>query len=219
MEQAPLCDRIARGLGAAARRIGAPHDLHRPTGARDPMAPATRILRLHAAFNAEDPAWRKPRGYGSALWHGVFDTAYTRPGDVLLGPGGAWFVAEQEPLLAPLLVRCNRTVDLLRPEAPASAGLNGYGGVTRAGRASLLAGWPASVLAAGHAGGDRLGLPTDARVAAWQVLLPRLPAGALAGPIRPGDQLADEAGRGFTVSSAEETALGWRIAATLSTSS
>ena len=47
MDQALLCDRIARGLGAAARRIGAPHDLHRPTGAREPMAPATRILRLN----------------------------------------------------------------------------------------------------------------------------------------------------------------------------
>ena len=219
MDQALLCDRIARAFGAAARRIGAPYDLHRPTGARDPVAPVTRVLRLHAAFNAEDPTWRKPRGYGSALWHGAFDTAYTRPGDILVGPGGTWFIAEQEPLLAPLLVRCNRTVGLLRPDAPASAGLNGYGGITRAGRASLLAGWPASVLAAGHAGGDRLGLPSDARVPAWQVLLPRLPAGALAGPIRPGDQLADEAGRGFTVSSAEETTLGWRIAATLSTSS
>ena len=53
-------------------------------GVSEPMAPRNRFLRLRAAFTAPDGRFARPNGYGDALWYGIFDAAYTRPGDYLV---------------------------------------------------------------------------------------------------------------------------------------
>ena len=92
-------DRIARGMGIAAKRLGGKCDLYRPTGPGQPIVPDNRVLQLPASFNAQNPSYAKPNGYGRAVWFGVFDSAYTRPGDYLAGDEGVFFVAAQQPLL------------------------------------------------------------------------------------------------------------------------
>ena len=206
MQQSRLQDRIARGLGAAARHIGAPYDAFRPASARNPIAAANRYLRLPAAFDAEDPAFRHAAGYGRATWFGVFDSAYTQPGDYLCGPGGVFFIAAQQALLPNLCVLTNRTLSVSRPAAPAMPGINGYGGVALATAEPLLAAWPASVLSAGS--GSAGDLPGDARIPSWTVLLP----GATVG-LRGGDLIHDDLGRTYVIGTAERSALGWRILA------
>ena len=118
MHQHHLQDRIARGRGTAARHIGASYDAFRPTSPFEPMATANRYLRLPAAFNAEDPTFKRPTGYGSATWFGLFDNAYTQPGDYLRGPEGIFFIAAQQALLPNLCVLTNRLLDLVRPPHP-----------------------------------------------------------------------------------------------------
>lgn len=199
-----LQDRIARGLGRGAAHLGIPHDLLRPRGPDDPLDPANRVMRLPAAFSAQDGKFARPNGYGPALWTGVFDTAYARVGDYLRGPSGIFFIAARQALLPVLCVQVNRTASLSRPAAPASAGANAYGGVSRAGATSLLGNWPASVLSAG--GGERGELPSDANLPFWSVLLPVLPVTP-----RSADLVTDDLGRSFVVSTAEESALGWRL--------
>lgn len=203
-----IADRLSRGLGRAALRLGRPYDLHRPTGPHAPTGPAARILRLYAAFAPESGDVAAP---GKPLRLGTFDTAYTRPGDILLGPAGTLFLIGQDPLAPPLLVLANRVVSLRRPVRPVGIGANPYGGQLRTETAPLLTGWPASILAAGHSGQGNL--PADTRTAAWTVLLPPLPPGSPT--LRAADLITDDEGRTLTLSSAEQTAHGWRLQAVL----
>jgi hypothetical protein len=206
MQQPRLKDRIARGLGAAARHIGAPHDAYRPTSANTPLDPRNRYLRLPAAFDADNRFFQRPSSYGRATWYGIFDSAYTQPGDYLSGPTGIFFIAAQQPLLPTLCVLTNRILTLSRPAAPSTPGLNSYGGVFLATATPLLTAWPASILTAGS--GSPGDLPGDANIPSWTVLLPETPV-----PIRSADIIQDDLARTYVVGTAEYTALGWRILA------
>jgi hypothetical protein len=209
MDPAHLQDRIYWGLNAAARAIGIQTDAYRPSGVSEPLDSTNRYLRLRAAFTAPDGQFARPSGYGDALWHGMFDAAYTQSGDYLVQPDGTWFVAAQQRLLPVLCVRTNRHVSFRRPAAPANTGVNTYGGVTTATNAPLLTNWPASVL--GASGGRRPdgNLPSDSSIPNWTVLLPAFPGVIL----RPSDLMTDELGQNAVVATAELTELGWRITA------
>ena len=80
---------------------------------------------------------RTELSYGDALWCGIFDAAYTHPGDYLVQHDATWFIATQQRLLPVLCVQTNRVISFARPAAQAATGVNTYGGVT-AGGATLL---------------------------------------------------------------------------------
>ena len=206
-------DAIRRGLGMAARAVGAWCDLYRPQTANAPLDGANRLLRLPATF-ANPDGFRVPVGYGDALWEGYFDAGYSRHGDYIAGPEGVFFIAAQ-PRLGPLLcVKSNRVLGFSRPAAPATAGVSRYVGVQAGAAVSLLLDWPASVLAT-RAGG-RGALPADAPgveggAGGWVVLLPAPRIGADRVLLRPGDLVHDDIGRAGVIASAELTHLGWRL--------
>jgi hypothetical protein len=206
MHQHHLQDRIARGLGTAARHIGSSYDAFRATSAHHPLAQANRFLRLPAAFNADDRRFRRPNGYGRATWYGIFDSAYTQPGDYLRGEGGTFFIAAQPALLPNLCLLANRVLTISRPAAPASAGVNSYGGVLASTATTLLTSWPGSVLMAGT--GSPGALPGDANIPSWTVLLPETPV-----VLRPADVIRDDLGRSYVIGTCENSSLGWRILA------
>ena len=201
-------DRISRAMGAAARAAGFAHDAFRTDATEVPLAPDNRFLRLHALFNARDPRFGAASAYGKPAWYGVFDTAYTRPGDYLVGPGGTFFIAAQEHLLPALCILTNAVVSVTRAGGGGGPGVQAYGGGQFAGATvPVLSGWPASVLAAG--GGGRAVLPADGRPGSWAILLPPGPFA-----VRTSDTVRDESGRAFVVDTAERSSLGTRIGAT-----
>jgi hypothetical protein len=214
MDEPHLQDVIRRGLGRAATIIGGWCDAYRPHGPDDPISPENRTIRLNAAFSA-DHGFAHPVGYGQATWHGIFDAAYTRPGDYIVRrqdrrgrpADGIWFIAAQQPLAPILCVRATRLASFARPAAPSAPGLNAYGGVTAGQATSLARNWPTSVLTGGGGGMDAAGLPADAPPGAWSVLLP-----VVAGVVfRSGDLMTDDLGRTGVVAAAERTDLGWRM--------
>ena len=206
MRYAHLQDRIARGLGAAARHIGAQHDAFRPSSANNPLAPDNRYLRLTAAFAEENQSFHRPLSYGRAAWSGIFDTAYTKPGDYLTGPSGTFFIAAQQPLMPALCIAVPRTLTVTRPAAPTMAGVNAYGGLLASSATPVITAWPGSILFAGSgAPGD---LPGDASIPTWTILLPNTPV-----PLYAADLIADDRGLTYVIGSVELTALGWRILA------
>lgn len=207
MDPAHLQDRVHWGLNAAARAIGTSTDAYRPSGASDPLAAVNRFLRLRAAFTAPDGRFSRPNAYGAALWYGVFDAAYTRPGDYLVQEDRVWFVAAQQRLLPVLCVSTNRMVSFWRPAAPSSTGVNAYGGITAATNIPLLSNWPASVLGATGGGHTDSSLPVDNSSPNWTVLLPAYPGAIL----RSSDLMTDDLKRNAVVTAAELTDLGWRI--------
>ena len=111
--------------------------------------------------------------YGDALWYGIFDAAYTRPGDYLVQADAVWFIAAQQRLLPVLCVQTNRIVSFWRPAAPSTTGVNTYGGVTTETNEVLL-----DELAGERAWGSRAG-PSGHRSAQRQFdpLLDRSVAG------------------------------------------
>ena len=203
-------DAIRRGLGQAARGTGDWCDLYRAPSADTPLSADNRILRLPAAFVALNNP-RAAVSYGTAVWQGIFDAAYARPGDYVVGGDGVFYVASM-PRLGPVLcVKTNRTVSLLRPAAQVMAGVSRYGGVLAAAPVPLMTAWPASVLTRQRDGGrgalpgDAPGLPGGA--GGWEILMPGTP-GVL---LRPGDLVSDDLGRSGVLSATELTALGWRL--------
>ncbi len=207
MQAERLEDMTRRGMGRAARMVGEACHVFRPRGAHDPLAVENRFLALHAAFlrAGADQAV----AYGQAAWQGVFDAAYTRPGDYLvrLRDRAVWFVVAQEDLLPVICVRAERVVAITRQASVPVGGMTGYGGVTPAGAVAVMSGWPASVLSAGGGGLDRAALPGDTRPGSWRVLLPEVPGVVLRG----GDLVTDDLGRCGVIAVAELTALGWRL--------
>ncbi len=200
MDGRTLQDRIAKGMGVAARRAGCGFGLYRPAGIVQPVSPANRILDLPAVF----APFGKPAGpaYGQALWSGTFDTSYTRPGDYLTDGSETYFVASQLPGLDVQCVLTNRVVSIVRP-TPAMQG--GYSGFFSTPGDVVITAWPACLLeSGGHAGGSREG---ETRFGGWTLLLPVLPA-----PPQVADVVSDDLGGAYVVGSAESSVLGWRLA-------
>jgi len=209
MRPAELQDRLYKGMNAAARAIGVDTYAYRPSSPVDPLNAANRFLRLRAAFSAEDGRFQHPNKYGDALWYGVFDAAYTRPGDYLVQDDTTWFIAAQQRLLPVLCVQTNRVVSFFRPAAPSVAGINDYGGIITATNSPLMIGWPASVLGATGRGHPEAELPADVSMPCWTLLLPAWQNVVLL----PSDLIADDLGRSAVVAAAELTDLGWRVTA------
>jgi hypothetical protein len=207
MNPMELQNRVHWGLNAAARAVGADTDAYRPSGFSEPLAPENRFLRMRAAFTARDGKFAHPNSYGDALWYGIFDAAYTRPGDYLVQADSVWFVAAQQRLVPVLCVQTNRIVSFSRPAAPPSTGVNAYGGTIMETNKILLTSWPASVLGVAGRGHPSADLPSDGSVPYWTVLLPAIPDMVLLSS----DLMTDDLGRNAVIAAAELSALGWRI--------
>jgi hypothetical protein len=201
MDARTLQDRMTKGLGVAARKLGEPFTVFRPAGPLQPTAPQNRVIVLFAAFRAEGGGTGRAPDYGQPLWWGTFDASYTRPGDYLVCGPQVYFVASQIPGLPVQCVRTNRVVTILRPAPTASGGYNGFyatpGDI-------VIDGWPASLLEAGGRAGDAK--PNEMRFGAWTLLLPALPA-----PPQVADVVTDDFCSTYVVTAAEQSELGWRL--------
>jgi hypothetical protein len=206
-------DRFYLGLGACARHIGALGDAFRPGGRSDPLDPRNRFLRLPAALRPAKGNANHTNVYGDALWHGLFDASYLRPGDYLVVDAAIYFVASREPLLPVLCVRTNRTISISRASMQTGPALNGYGGYTPLATSTLIEGWPAAIFSEGRSGTPPAGLPTDQAPSLWNVYLPPVPGTLLSA----GDIVADDIGRTAIIVSSELTNLGWRLSAKMAT--
>jgi hypothetical protein len=202
-----IADCVWRGLGIAARAVGDQVDAYRATDRGNPVRPSNRFLRLPASFTAPRTG-KGAAGYGDVGWEGIFDAAYTNPGDYLVREDGAiWFVAVQMAMEPALCVRARRKLSFSRPSGPVTAGANLYGGVVRSTAAQVLTQWPGAVTTTGASGPGALATSGEMPLATWLVLLPPLDWLGLL----PGDTMSDDLGRAGVVESTECTELGWRM--------
>lgn len=201
MNAQKLQDLIAKGLGAAGRKLGAPYAVYRPKGVLRPTRPQNRVIEICAAFSAEGGGAPHGPDYGEALWWGSFDAAYTQAGDYLVSAQATYFVARQWPGLPVQCVLTNRVVTIVRP-LPAQQG--SYSGLFASQGELVISKWPASVLASGsHSVGLK---PAETRLGSWNLLLPVLPVDLMVA-----DVVTDDLGGNYVVGSAEQSSLGWRV--------
>jgi hypothetical protein len=213
MDSQRLQDRLYYGLGIAAHRTGDSTDAFRPNGPINPIGESNRFLRLAASFLPMDGGAARANGYGAALWQGIFDAAYTRPGDYLVQQQRTFFIAAQQPLLPVLCIQTNRTISVLRPNQQTAPASNPYGGYTDNQAATLMGGWPASVIGVNGKGEPAAGLPTDQIIPLLAILMPAAQFVSLA----PGDLISDDLGRTAVITGSELSGLGWRLTAKLAT--
>lgn len=206
MNAAELQDRMHRAAGRTAAIAGETCDLFRPTGPMHPLAPANRILRLHAAFLPMGGNFRRPVQHSQSLWEGLFDAAYTRPGDILrrARDGAVFYIAAQQPMLPVLCVRALRTVKITRPITANVAGLNLYGGAIAATEITRAEGWPTTMTLLGSRGTGEAGIASELSGETWQVQLPV----SLEIDLRPTDRLIDDQGRIGIIAGSETSEVG-----------
>jgi hypothetical protein len=162
---------------------------------------------LFVSLNAEDMTYRRPNKYGKATWYALFDATSANVGDYLLGPAGTYFIAALQLLLPILVVECNRTATVYRPQV--QTGADGeYAGTTTENETPIMTGWPCSILQGTKGEKNESNLPGDTRSPWWTILLPYADI-----QILPNDIITDDQGIRYVVSSPELSDLGWRITA------
>lgn len=211
MDGATVQSRIYKGYGKASAVLGKRFNQYRASSYQNPVSVQNRIASPTVAFNAEDMKFSKPNKYGKPTWYALFDASTSKVGDYLVGPSDTFFIATLQPLLPILVVECNRTISVLRPQQQSGIGVAGYGGDTAANETPLMTAWPASILQGTKGEKNEVGLPGDTRTPWWSILLPYY-AGVI---LKPSDIIADDIGRRYIISSPELTDLGWRITASM----
>lgn len=210
MDQATINAKVAFGLGKAAQYVGAPFELHRPGAPRDAIGGLWRIATLKAAFAADAKlTFTTAPLFGKLDYYGTFDTAQTQPGDFLVHPQqGIYYIAAQEPMTIPHLMRCNRVLTFTRPNG-GGTGADYYGGDVTANETPLLTGWPAGLVQGTRGEAGPLKLPGDTRMPLMTIYVSAFPGVDLhAGDIATDDEPIPSR---FTLSSVERTSLGYRL--------
>jgi hypothetical protein len=201
MDAQTLQNLIAKGMGVAGQRLGAPYAVYRPRGVSQPTAPQNRVVELCATFSGKGNAAPRGPDYGQPLWCGCFDASYTQAGDYLMNGQATYFIVRQWPGLPVQCVLTNRVVTIVRP-LPATQG--SYSGFFASPGELVIAAWPASLLeSGGHSAGLLQG---ETRLGSWNLLLPPLPV-----VLQLADVVTDDLGANYVVGAAEQSSLGWRV--------
>jgi hypothetical protein len=227
MDAAQIQAKIWYGYAKSAGFIGSTYKFYRPGTPPPPVdqtswdasgsnwdaggnwdQPGNFLFALPVSLNAEDMTYKKPRGYAKATWYALVDGTNLQVGDYFIGPMGTFFIAAMQSLLPILAVQCNRVVSVFRPQIVTGVGAQGYGGNTTANETPVIQGRPCSILQGTKGEKAEGNLPGDTRAPWWVILMPY--AGA---DILMDDIITDDLGRRYVVSSAELSALGYRITA------
>lgn len=170
--------------------------------------PGNLIGSWYVSLNAEDMKYGRPNKYGKPTWYALVDGTDLQVGDYFIGPQGTFFIAAMQPLLPILVVECNRTINIYRPQTLTGIGAQDYGGTTDANLTLLAGNRPCSILQGTKGEKSEANLPGDVRAAWYAILLPE--SGIV---IDPDDIIEDDLGRRYAVSSTELSDLGWRLSA------
>ncbi len=202
---------LAKGYRIAGSKAGTSYAIYRPFNAMNPISILSKVGDVQAAFDARSNfAFGSPNEYGDARWYALHDRSLTRPGDYLVGAGGAYFIAAQQPLLPSFCISCNATVSLRRPIRQSAIGAVAYAGGDPDREVEIMAGWPIALLLKGGGAVSDGGLPGEPSVATLQATIPVISDDISIAPQR-ADILVDGAGLRYVVRSSEGTDLGFRL--------
>lgn len=208
-------NKINFGYKKVAKVTGDQYDWFRPNLALAPIGAESYIGTIQAQFATDfGMHFIRPAEFSSAaIWFGSFNPQPPSPGDYVIGEMGTFYVMDVERFTAVQCIWCNTQVSLTRASSSLPAGASPtYWGEEATDGSPILTGWPASVRQLGSGmkmRGTGMGLPSDAPLPAYQILLPP----SLPVPVNWNDFVTDGNGRKFVASTVESTPLGWRISA------
>jgi hypothetical protein len=183
------------------------HDAYRPNGLSCPITPDKRFLRLPVALVLPGGSAGAPAPFGSPFRQAWADWAYLQTGDYLAGPEGILFVASIEPPKPILVVMTNTRINLSRPAAPFSPGINPYSAIRKSSAIAIAEGFPASILAGGIDDRTRIGLPDDTKLPGFTALFPAC------GDVTPrvADMISTHNNENYIVTGADQVLGTWRL--------
>jgi hypothetical protein len=209
MDGATIQAKVNYGYAKSAQYVGLPFQQCRPANALSPIV-LPSATTLSAAFTVASTSFNfgKSPSQKDVLFQALVDASQVEVGDYLVGASDTYFIAGMQPLLPILAVRCNRTINIVRPGPSESFGANtNYGGTTEANEEPILTGWPASLIFDARGRATEVGLPTDLPSAYFILMMP-----ALAGvDVRASDFFKDDLGRRYDINATERSSFGWRI--------
>ena len=227
MNGATIQAHVWKGYAKSAEVLGSSYQFYRPAGhllledgdnlllegggsltLESQGFPGSSVLSLPVSLNAEDMKYGKPNKYGKATWYALVDGTSLRVGDYFIGPQGTFFIAAMQPLLPILVVECNRTISIARPQAQSGKGVQPYSGMTTADETPFATNVPCSILQGTKGEKSEVNLPDDTRSPWWVMLFP-----ASVGRVLPGDLVIDDLGQRYVISSNEVSSLGYRVTA------
>lgn len=213
VSQALVQAKVNYGFGKAAAAVGSTCQWYRPSGTGPAIGGATWLGTIPVLFDtAPDMLMKAPSRYAKDDdWYGAFDATNVCVGDYFTDPKlGTFFVAAIEYLKPSRLVRCNRVITVARPGSPAP-GPAYYGGDVSADESTLITSWPASIVQGTKGEKGEVNLPGDIRLPWFNIILPL----SVPVQIKTADNVTDDQAIPirYTISSAEQTPLGWRFTA------
>lgn len=213
MDAATLAARIDAGYGKAAKVLGRTVTIYRPSGSGAPIVAGNIIGTQFAAFDTVPQfTFVNPQKFGVVNYYALINGSSLAVGDYLVGSAGTYFVATLDDISPPLVIRCNHNLTIKRPGDPAT-GSSYYGGDQVTAETAIITSWPAAITQGTKGERNPVGLPGDVRQPWSQILLPA----SVPVQLRYADVALDDQAQPvrYILSGVEQTALGWRIQATM----
>lgn len=229
MDGARLHGLILRGHAKAARHIGLPHKVYRPTGRRRPIELLGQRADILATFSPRsDFEFKSPSTQKDTTFSIACNDPELQHADYIIGPTGTHFVSETGHLTAPVCVLCNHSLNLRRMEKNSKFGALPYHGQS-SDEEVVIATLPGSLMLTSQGGRYESNLPGNPSAPECQILWPDL--SKIVGPdgmnvnenpvnqgwkkdeyvIRTGDVVTDDIHRRWGITAAELTSFGWRL--------
>lgn len=223
MDGPTIQQKIYYGYAKAASKLGATYNLYRATTPLNPIASGNLIGSILASTNV---SWTYMRAnkYPNALWQILIDAQRSSAPlnaqvfDYIVGvnntydyvsDNNTYFILSEQFLQPIQAVKCNNTLNIIRPSQPTGPGNVGYVGYLQETSETIMTNMPASVLEFRRGESSDLKLPTDSSEPLWKILLPYI--GNVA--IEIGDIIIDQTDENYVVMSNELTELGWQLQA------
>ena len=106
-----ISDKINRGLGRAAKKLGVMYDHYRPAGDLYPLSPANKLGEVKAAV-MQDPVARDPVNPLDPRYVGLIDVSVLQPGDYLVNDLYRFVVVDTTAGVPAAMIACNADIDV-----------------------------------------------------------------------------------------------------------
>jgi hypothetical protein len=114
MDGTTLQERIYKGMGKAAARVGLPYDVYRFASPLNPTDESNKLADPVYCFFAAEKKFEVPHKYKEPARYLYADGRELEKNDILAGDYGTFFVGDKQPLLPMQAVWCNDVIALDR---------------------------------------------------------------------------------------------------------
>jgi hypothetical protein len=213
MNPAQIQQKIYYGYAKAAYKLGATYNLYRSSSLINPIASGNLIGEIQASTN-QTWNYMKANKFNNSVWQILIDAqSVSAPlnaqvGDYIVGESTYYIMSEQ--YLMPIqAVKCNATINVIRPNQSSAIGGVGYVGYTEASSTVIAQALPASILLNRRGEKSQTNLPVENTNCVWKIYFPYLGSALILDT----DQIQDGNGQNYVIVGNELTELGWNILA------